>query len=357
MNKYLLPALIALTATACKKDSAEPSGGSGSPVAFENHQVLHAFAENVAQDNYTDLATKSDALRDAIITFSSTTTDADLDACKQHWRDTRTSWERSEALLFGPVATENIDPRIDTWPVNFTDLDAQLSSGNAFTQEYITSLEDALKGFHPIEYLLFGLNGNKAASEFTARQLEYLVALANDLAMLTGSLHTSWEPSTDGNYTTVFTEAGEGSSVYPTERSAYEEVVNAMAGICDEVANGKMGEVLLAQDPSLEESPYSKNSITDFTNNIKGVENVYLGRYTADGTGMENFVREHSLQLDNTIKSQIAASITALNNITVPFGQAITEQHVQVQQAIDAINTLAATLNDELMPLVQQHVQ
>ncbi|MBL7952585.1 MAG: hypothetical protein JNM62_12800 [Flavobacteriales bacterium] len=355
MQKILILAVVATTLIACKKESSEPSGG-GTQVAFENHQVLHAFAENVAQDNYTDLAAKSSALRDAIQTFNTSLSDADLANCRQQWRDTRTSWERSEALLFGPVATENIDPRIDTWPVNFTDLEAQLSSGNAFTPEYITALEDALKGFHPIEYLLFGLNGDKTADQFTAREREYIVALAEDLAELTGSLRTSWDPTGSGNYSAVFAQAGDGSAVYPTERAAYEEVVNAMAGICDEVANGKMGEVLLAQDASMEESPYSQNSITDFTNNIRGVENVYLGRYTADGTGMENFVREHSLQLDNTIKLQISASITALNNITVPFGQAITEQPVQVQQAIDAINALATTLNDELLPLVQQHV-
>ena len=29
---------------------------------------------------------------------------------------------------------------------------------------------------------------------------------------------------------------------------------------------------------------------------------------------------------------------------------------LQVQQAIDAINALATTLNNELMPLVQQHI-
>ncbi len=40
----------------------------------------------------------------------------------------------------------------------------------------------------------------------------------------------------------------------------------------------------------------------------------------------------------------------------MPFGQAIIDQPVQVQQAIDAINALAATLNDELLPLVQTHV-
>ncbi len=354
MKKHILLLTAMLTATACKKESDEP--GTTTPDGFTTTSVLSAFASNVAQENYADLAQRSALLRDLIIGFGASQSDADLALCKQQWRDTRLSWERSEALLFGPVATDNIDPRIDTWPVNFTDLEAQLASGNAFTPEYITSLEDALKGFHPIEYLLFGVNGNKTADQFTTREVEYITALSNDLANLTASLDESWDPATSGNYSQAFTSAGEGSAEYPTERSAYEELVNAMAGICDEVANGKMGEVLLAQDPLLEESPFAKNSITDFTNNIRGVENVYLGKYLSDGTGLENFTREHDLQLDNTIKQRIAAAIAALGTITVPFGQAISEQPVQVQQAIDAINALAGTLNDELLPLVQLHV-
>lgn len=355
MNRPILILTILCAATACKKDETPSSSGNG--VAFANAQVLTGFAANVAHDNYAELAQRSAGLRDAINTFSTTQTEADLAICRQLWRETRTSWERSESLLFGPVATENIDPRIDTWPVNFTDLEAQLSSGNAFTPQYISALEDALKGFHPIEYLIFGLDGNKTAASFTAREREYVVALAADLANLTVALQTGWDPIASDNYSTILTTAGAGSTVYASERVAFEEIVNAMAGICDEVANAKMGEVLLMQDPTLEESPYSQNSITDFTNNIRGVENVYLGRYTTDGVGLENFVREHSLQLDNTIKTQIATAIAALGNITVPFGDAITQQPVQVQQAIDAINAVATTLNDQLLPLVQQHVQ
>lgn len=353
MNKstLLIPGLLALVA--CKKESTDPVPTS---TGSTTNAVLEGFAANVAQDNYDDLAARSMALRDAILAFNTSLSDADLALCKQQWRDTRTSWERSEALLFGPVATGNIDPRIDTWPVNFTDLEAQLSGNMAFTPEYITGLEDALKGFHPIEYLLFGVNGDKTAAGFTARELEYLTALADDLAGLTSSLSTSWDPATTGNYSHAFISAGSGSAEYPTQVAAFEELVNAMVGICDEVANGKMGEVLLAQDPLLEESPFAKNSITDFTNNIRGVENVYLGKYLNDGTGIEDLVRQHDLQLDNTIKQRIAAAIAALGTITVPFGQAITEQPVQVQQAIDAINELAATLNDELLPLVQLHV-
>ncbi|HRH37852.1 MAG TPA: imelysin family protein, partial [Flavobacteriales bacterium] len=310
----------------------------------------------VAQANYSDLAQRSATLHTYITAFTTSLSEADLALCKQQWRDARWSWERSEALLFGPVATENIDPRIDTWPVNFVDLEAQLSSGNDFTAEYVNALEDALKGFHPIEYLLFGHNGNKTAAAFTARELEYLNALAANLEELTGTLGESWAPATSNNYTQAFTTAGSGSPVYATKRAAFEEMVNAMAAICDEVANGKIHEVLIAQDPSLEESPFAKNSIIDFTNNIQGVQNVYLGRYTSDGLAMEDFVRQYDLQLDATIKQQLQGAIAALGTITVPFGEAIIDQPVQVQQAVDAINALATTLNDDLLPLVQQHV-
>ncbi|HEX2616147.1 MAG TPA: imelysin family protein, partial [Flavobacteriales bacterium] len=316
MKRLSLLLLAGLTLAACKKESAdEPNPGTSTP--FSNGAVLSDMASRVAQANYNDLAQRTTAMRDHVAAFIASGSDADLNACKQDWRDARQAWERSEGMLFGPVSTENIDPRIDTWPVNFVDLDAQLSSGNAFTQEYITSLEDALKGFHPIEYMLFGHDGVKTAAQFTAREREYLTALVNDVALLTAQLAGSWDPSVNGNYSNALINAGNGSAVYPTQRAAFEELVNAMAGICDEVANGKMTEPLLAQDPSLEESPFAQNSLIDFTNNIKGVENVYLGRYTTDGTGMENFVREHNLQLDNSIKQHIAAAISALDNITV----------------------------------------
>lgn len=353
--RYLPHSLVLLAVlAACKKDSTD-APSNNDPSGVTTSTILADFTVNVAQGDYNDLAARSVTLQQDVAAFLASGSDADLAACKQAWRDARQSWERSEALLFGPVSTGNIDPRIDTWPVNFVDLDAQLSSGNAFTQDYITGLEDALKGFHPIEYLLFGQNGAKTAAQFTPREKEYLTALVADVAQLTAQLANAWAPGTPDNYSHVFSTAGTGNTVYPTQRAAFEELVNAMAGICDEVANGKLSEPLLAQDPSLEESPFARNSLIDFTNNIRSVENVYLGRYIADGSGLEDLVRRYDLQLDGTIKQRIAASIAALNSITVPFGEAIVTQQVQVHQAIDAINALNATIEDELLPFVQQH--
>lgn len=320
-----------------------------------NAEILSVFSENVAKASYDDLKSKSDQLYTNILSLDASRTSENLIACRTSWKASREAWEQTESFLFGPVSTENIDPRIDTWPVNFEDLQSQLNSGNEFTEAYINNLEDALKGFHPIEYLIFGQDGNKDAANLTDRDLEYLKALGLNLKNLTAQVSTKWDATTPDNYHTVFTTAGQGSAEYETQLAAFEELVNAMAGICDEVANGKIEEVYLAQDPTLEESPFAKNSITDFTNNIKGVQNVYLAKYSTDGKGLEDLVRKHNLSLDGEIKTNINTAIAALNTISVPFGDAITSQPLQVQNAIDAINALKSTLEEKLLPFVQQH--
>ncbi|MFM1998706.1 MAG: hypothetical protein RL204_653 [Bacteroidota bacterium] len=352
--RYTILTIVILSAflSSCKKDPETTEEIISTDLQRE---ILEEFTSNVAVDIYTELALHTVTLDENILLLVSETSEINLNNCRQNWKDARLAWERSEAFLFGPVATENIDPRIDTWPVNFQDLEGELASSNAFTAEYIDGLQDALKGFHPIEYLLFGQDGNKTASEFTTRELEYLAALSTNLRELTSQLSLGWT-SGDTNYSSSFAQAGNGSGVYSTKLSAYEEMVNAMIGICDEVANGKIGEPFLLQDPTLEESPFSANSITDFTNNIKGVGTVYLGKYNADGLGIEDFVREHNLSLDAQIKQELAQCEAALINITMPFGEAITSQQVQVQAAIDAINQLASTLETDLLPLVQLHI-
>jgi predicted lipoprotein len=349
-NLLLAPALLMMPG--CSDDEG------ASPIDEQlNSQILAEFSGNVAQSAYDDLAGNTSALYTHVLAFASSTSETNLLACRNAWYSSRNSWEQTEAWLFGPVSTENIDPRIDTWPVNFNDLEAQLATSNEFTESYINNLEDALKGFHPIEYLLFGEDGEKAASDFTERELDYLKGLALNLNALTTELADGWDDSDNSSYYHEFSNAGNSSTVYESQLAAFEEMVNAMSGICDEVANGKISEPFLAADPTLEESPFSGNSITDFTNNIKGVQNVYLGKYTSDGKGLEDLVRKHNLQLDGQLKEKIASAISALGNVTDPFGEAITSQPIQVQNAIDAINSLKDGLEEELLPFIQQHAK
>lgn len=349
---------IVLIATAlafgCKKskktdDPSNPATSNGDM----KKEILSDVASNVIYASYTDLALKSDNLYSAIVTFSASGSTTDLNNARQAWKDVRTVYEQSEGFLFGPMSTANIDPRVDTWPINYVRLDSILSSSATFNATYVDNLEEALKGFHPIEYLLFGNGGSKAASSFTTREKDFLVALADNLKTLAHLVKSDWDPAINGNYSVVFTTAGNGSSIYPTIRSAYEEMLHAMSDICDEVANGKIAEPYTQHDPSLEESPFSANSIKDFTSNIKSVQNVYLGKYTTDGKGLEDLIKANNLSMDGAIKTKINYSLTALGNITDPFGQAISTQPVQVQNAMTTINDLKDYLDNTVLPYVQ----
>ena len=351
-TKVLAVSAVLLAGTSCD-DGDE---GASRINAELNSAVLIDFSSTIAQSTYSDLASKTSTLYTQVLALETDgASDPELEACRATWKAARQSWEQSESFLFGPVSTDNIDPRIDTWPVNFVDLDKQLNSNAEFTESYIDNLEDALKGFHPIEYLIFGENGTKTAAQLSARDIAYLKGLALNLKTLTNELNESWDPLNSDNYTVKFTTAGSGNSTYPTQLSAFEEMVQAMSGICDEVANGKIGEVYTSQDPKLEESPFAKNSITDFTNNIKGVQNVYLGKYAADGKGLEDMVRSYNLQLDSDIKLKMSTAIESLGKITVPFGEAISTQKTQVQNAIDAIEALHKAIDEDLLPFVQAH--
>lgn len=352
---YTAAIVAAIAATGCKKDKDPDPVQPASVTTDLDKQVLADFTTHVSQATYNALADKAFSLSVAVRNFDTVTTDANLADCKQLWRDARLSWEQSEAFLFGPAETENVDPHIDTWPVDYVALDSVLSSTAVFSDSYINGLDDALRGFHPIEYLLFGTNGNKTAAQFTAREKQFLIALTSNLNDLTAQLAQSWNTSITGNYSAQVSNAGTSGSVYATKRAAFEEMVNAMADICNEVANEKIETPFVAQDPALEESPFSFNSMTDFTNNIKSVQNVYLGKYTTDGKGLEDIVRANNLSLDASIKAKINAAIASLNAVTVPFGQAITSQQVQLTNAQSAINDLKSVIENDLMTYVQTY--
>ncbi len=353
MKKTFLYLAVIAFVFSCKKEEIVTT----ETPAVSHEEVLNQLALNINTATYSDLASKATTFQTTIQNFVTNPSAASLEQCRSEWKLTRSSWEKSEGFLYGPVSTDNIDPRIDTWPVDFTAINTLLLGASDFTDpNTVTSLDDALKGFHPIEFMLWGQNGTKVYTDFTSREKEYLIALTLDLKSLVLSLSSNWETSNGNSFYSKFKTPSNTNPFYSNYKSVYEEMINALIGICDEVANGKINEPLVSQDASLEESPYAKNSMRDFTNNIESVENVYLGKYATDGLGIEDVVRKYNLSLDNTIKNKIAVAKNALAAITLPFGEAIFQQPTQVQNAVDAINDLKATLENDLLPLIQSKI-
>ena len=73
----------------------------------------------------------------------------------------RRPWETSEAFLFGPVDALQLDPNMDSWPLDQEGIENSLKSGN-YDNEWNDGDSDeaieaaqALRGFHTLEYLIF----------------------------------------------------------------------------------------------------------------------------------------------------------------------------------------------------------
>lgn len=326
---------------------------------FTDRQVVVDYADKVVVPTYTLLAQRAMALETAVSTLATTTSAANLTAAKDAWVATRVPWEQSEAHLFGPVSVNGYDPAMDSWPVNRTDLDAVLASSNPLTQAYVSGLPEEQKGFHTLEYLLWGEDGNKAAAAITPRELEYMKALAAELTVVTGQLSTSWTAGVDGKaaYRTVFTTAGEGSNAYPSLGSAAQEILGGMAGICDEVANGKIADPYDARDPQLVESQFSFNSKLDFADNLRGVLNAYTGDAAAAGTtgrGLADFVAAADPALDAQFRAEVAAAISAIEAIPGTFRDAIMIDSARpsIAAAQTAIRKVQSTIEGPLTEVV-----
>jgi uncharacterized iron-regulated protein len=131
-----------------------------------------------------------------------------------------------------------------------------------------------------------------------------------------------------------------------------------MSDICNEVANEKMQTPFAAQDSTLDESSFSHNSVTDFTNNITGILNAYQSKYNnTGGHSLSELVASKNASLNNTLLSQMRAAIASFQTITVSYEKAIYTQKNQVKSVQATINTLKASLDGDLNNFVKVNIK
>lgn len=319
--------------------------------------IISSIASNVILTTYEDFTLQAKNLTNALLEFQFTPTDENLRKVQFAWRDTRKPWEQTETFLFGPVDTQGLDPALDSWPVNRTDLDAVLNTTNTLDVPFVKGLNDTLHGFHTIEYLIFGEANNKTAANMTTREIEYLVSVTSLLHTHVDTLANAWR-TTGGNFITQFETAGQGSKTYPSETAALQELLNGMIGIIDEVANGKIADPFSQTNTELVESQFSFNSLLDFENNIRGAENVYLGRYLQkDGAGLNDLVKRNDSALDTQIRQNFDEAISAIKAIPFPFRNAISNENGRalIVTAQEKISALQTTLESKLLPKITSY--
>ena len=365
--------LIALTSmtlsfAACSSDNNEPDNNQ---LDSKKTAIIAQYVKAVVVPTYKSLADESNELADLCRQLRENPSQSLVQQCCDKWICARKYWELSEAFLFGAAADYNIDPHIDSWPLQKSQLDnilnndaliAALDEDGASADAFAT-LGYGLLGFHAVEYVLFRDGAARNVSDISERELIYNAAVAQDLANQTVRLEASWagvqnittakqqqlaeyelEPSF--NYGENMIDAGKtGNTLYKTQLSAMEQILTGASDISDEVGNTKIMDPVNSQNVLDVESWYSWNSIADFTDNIRSVRNIYYG--TLDGTvnsnSMANYINKMSPTLDNNVRTAIDNAIKEVSSMPAPFRNHLTKS--ETQKAVDACNNLLAALD------------
>ncbi len=344
-------------------------------------EVVKPYVENTVIATYNAMASEGlalladvEAIQEAVKNEQDYT--AKMAAAGESWRRMRHHWEQSEAFLYGPADKHYIDPHIDSWPLDYNEMNALLTDtarmakieedGGAYVGD---KLGYALKGFHAAEYLLFK-EGQPHECNLTSAEAAYLVGIVEDLVQQAIILEDCWAGGVNEEKKALITdEEGESMSwgenyaeyfmnlTHPdwkTYQAVAEQIVAGCVEIAGEVADLKMGNPYRSSNKEEQEyieSPYSYTSTIDFADNIISIKNSYCGAKAGDAA-IADYIKKQDAELNSKVLAAIEESIALIEKIKDFETKA--QGDADVKAAIDKVSELEALLDDEVMPLLSK---
>lgn len=300
---FLFVATMALSlGFASCSDDDDPVTESDVVTASELSAVANTYVNDIVNPTYKDLRDNAKVLKDACDNAyanakAGSLTDKDIEDACEAFKNARREWERSEAFLYGAATNNEIDPHIDSWPLDHDQLVEALNNSDiiAGIQDVTTSPKfiyaenkhfDSVIGFHGLEFVLFRngaartaamLNANETEEGMTSvkgiDELAFAAAVAGDIYNMTSLLQYGWNgdatlgswldsnckwvvdglKTIEGN-TGALSSAGIGygqfllnatgnNAWFPTWQETLENVfVGGCSNICQEVYTQKLGQ-------------------------------------------------------------------------------------------------------------------
>lgn len=313
-------------------------------------EVLSGLAD-IENSITTNWSASTGALNSSVGVFVAAPSGAGLIDIQAKWRAARDPWESNESFGFGPVGNDGIDGNTDDWPVDINSLKTILASNQTLDATFVTNMVTNTKGFHAIEYLIFGQDGSKTVNDFTSREKQLLSLLTADLKIQADQLKSRWSSSSATSFYTDFKNAGRDGSTYPTASAALGEVLGSMVDIMTELPDSKIETPLTSQNISYLESAFSDYSYHDYRNNISGVYAAYVGKYGSivASKSISNLVNDANPGVNQKVLTQFKL-VLALYDAIQPasMNQDIFTRQVQLRDLQNELRNLNQMLGVEV---------
>lgn len=305
-------------------------------------------------------------------------TDAIVREACENWREARQDWEWSEAFLFGPATDFGLDPHTDTWPFDRVQFDKYMKKYNPATDEDDAALiDDAiangqnLTGFHAVEYLIFRDGEARKIKDMTANEVYFAQSAAQDLYLSSLKLVTAWGGELSEaeqkiiddaefeskNYGEDFMTAGELGSKYSSITLATREIIAGANEIIGEVRDSKIGAPATGADVNYIESPFARNSIIDFYDNIMSCKHALYGGWNVVDQPTATSLLGVCLKVNNAdmkaaaqnAQTKLDAALNKISNMKKPFVLFYTDQSAKdAMAALDELESALDALDGEI---------
>ena len=338
---------------------------------LEMQKITKVYTQDVIYPTYQALAANARALYAATTTLykaaeAGTMTQTMIDDACERFKDARREWERSESFLYGSAAegSNNIDPHIDSWPLDHDELVSALTNAELIAglkgdkpEQYVSKRNNdfqSVLGFHGMEFVLFRDGKNRTVDALKANdtyegmtsvkgidELAFLNAVAGDVKNMTALLEYTWMGSAastdtkkvleDNDYVFTYLSQDHGMAkgkmswgewlLTPTSSTGYyswpgtltQILIGGCSNICGEVQGQKLGQAWRVangigetteegDEESIDyiESPYSHRSFVDYKDNIYSIKNTLYGTRDIEATTPVEHSIMKFLQTNNT---------------------------------------------------------
>ncbi len=241
---------------------------------------IDKVADDVIKAGYATLGANATIMKDLLNSFGSDVDAGQVTAARTAWKSARAPWEASEAYIVAtsPSVGNATDGNTDSWPVKSAGEIAQgLTAWDGDTLT-IQNADGEIKGFHTIEFYLFG---NGTAVESAADAATRLNAFTNAQGKYLRALGAAFEHDMTG-LTDIWTAGAEdatGIAAFKglSKADAASALIQGCVDIATEVGDGKINDPMNGGVPNKTkvESQFSWNSSADFYNNIHSIEKVW----------------------------------------------------------------------------------
>jgi len=299
-----------LSLAACKDKET-----TGSGEVFDRTLLLNQVTNSNLLPAFDSLAEASIQLKMAVVGFSISRQQTELQVAQNAWRNAFRYFQWSRMFSFGPSENPLLgdhNENLGTWPIDTGLVESRILAGDTNMVDFRRDT----RGFGALEYLLFepqalgrfqGANGNL--------RLSFLHAVAVDIQAWSLRLKNDWLVYSPSFSNDAGKSAGSATSeLYNHWLKSYELLKNYKVAL---PAGLQVGQTSPA--PNLVESPYANASIASIKWHLAFLENIWLGKGIdkENKSGFDDYLL--SVSGGNELHNEIIQQWSAIHAVLDPI--------------------------------------